>query len=205
MACNKIGQMFEQTQWRPTHYVKVDHSRFGGDDWQAQIEQAAGSGAKMLLWKAFKDGDPAQEITGLGDLPNTTWIERCQRHHYFSVGNEKAAQSWHLPEICTAYNSINVMAQWAVLLGYDEIYLLGCDGRYGNGKDDHFSADYYREVDADYKARNETNVAWAHRIIWRSCPIPIYDATINGALTIYKKVDLRSVLDGKENLQSQPA
>ncbi len=34
MAVNKIHKFYPFTQWRPTHYVKVDYSTFDPDDWK---------------------------------------------------------------------------------------------------------------------------------------------------------------------------
>lgn len=189
MGCNKIGKLGIAL----TYYVKQDHARFDVDTPEEQINPFIGK-AKMLLWNAFRDGNPSQEINGMGDLPDTTWISRCDKHHYYGIEDFKAAQSWHLPELCTAYNTISLMAQWAVLLGFDEIFLIGCDADYTDGHSDHFDENYYSKVDDDYARRNSRNVQYAHHIMKRSCPIPIYDATVNGKLDIHPKVEIERIL-----------
>ncbi len=191
IGCNKIAQF--PLPFQLTHYVKQDHARFDPDTYESQILPHVGR-AKLLLWDAFRDGDQTQEIEPMGDLPNTTWISRCKKHHYYAPGDFKAAQSWHLPQLCTAYNTISLMAQWAVILGADEIYLVGCDGEYTDGQTDHFDSNYYQEVDIRYEERNNLYLRTAHQIIKRSCPIPIYDATVGGKLEMYPKISLERII-----------
>jgi len=185
MGVNKIARIFPDTEWRPTHYVKVDHSMFEDEQPADQISPVAECGAKMLLLSQFQDT--------VGDAPNITWVDRC-KHHFYPPGHEQAAQSWHMPEYCTAHNSISLMAQWAVLLGYDEIYLLGCDLDYTDGNSDHFVEGYYHNVDWQYKERNESYALYAHQVIRRSSPVTVYNATLGGALEVHPRVDLLQVL-----------
>lgn len=190
IGCNKIAKIFPHTTWRPSHYLKMDHSPFDQDSYRDQIYPMVGS--HMLLWDAFRDGDKSQEIEGLGDLPYTQWVKRC-KHHAYIFPHDKASQTWHLPTFCTGINSINLMAQWAVSLGADEIYLVGCDGNFTDGKNDHFMENYYQTVDSGYEERNNLQLSYAHTIIKRSCPVPVYNATIGGNIEIYPRVDLRKL------------
>lgn len=190
MGVNKIAKM--NLPFVLDYYLKTDHARFDKDTYQSQIEPHIGR-SQMLLWDAFRDGDTTQDIAGMGDLPNTVWVTRCKKHHYYDVENDKAAQSWHFPEYCTAINSASLMAQWAVMLGYNEIFLVGFDGIYTNGKDDHFAGDYYTEVDSTYAERNNRNAAYAHKVIRRSCPVPVYNATAGGSVEVYPRVNLEDV------------
>lgn len=148
-----------------THYVKVDLAF--GEPWKDQVLPHLGK--KCLLWDAFRNGLPQDHPNhedipdGIGEHQNVTWVKRC-KHHYHRPGTKYAMKEWHLPSVCTAYNSISVMMQWAVLLGYDEIDLIGCDGNFTNPKEDHFTEDYYDTWDSDYQERNNENVRIAHQI-----------------------------------------
>ena len=184
MGVNKIGRIF-----RPDYYVKVDYSQFGSqwDDWKEEVLPMLGR--PCLLWDVFRDGvkDPNEPFgdsipVGIGDKPNVTWIPRCEHH-----GGDSAR--FHSP-ICTAYNSISVMVQWAEKLGYDEIFLTGCDAKYTDGKTDHFDENYYHEVDQTYTERNNRQTLAAHTFILNNCKLPIYDATVGGSLTCYPKVNI---------------
>ena len=190
MSVNKIHKIYNRTDWRPTHYVKVDFSAFDPEGWKEEILTHVTNGEKCLLWDAFRagaypnDGNYQFIHDGIGDFENVRYIPRC-RHHY-----ERKA-TWH--PICTGLNSIVTMAIWAVELGYEEIILVGCDGKFTDPKEDHFIEDYNKNVDPDYVNRNNTNVQAAHKIIAESCPVLIYDATVNGYLTNYPKVILEDV------------
>lgn len=190
MAVNKIHKIYDRTQWRPTHYVKVDYSTFDPDDWKAEVMEHIDNGEECLLWDAFRAGaDPADGNyefipDGVGDFPNVLYIPRCE-HHYLRQAR------WH--NICTGLNSIVTMVIWAVELGYKEIVLVGCDGHFTTPREDHFDPAYYQTWDADYANRNNINVAMAHEMINRNCRIPIYDATIGGSLDMYPRVKLESL------------
>lgn len=175
IGVNKIAGI---KTWRPTHYVKVDYSPFDGESWKDEILPFIETDTPCLLWDAFRDGDNDFGISdGLGDRSNVTWIARC-KHHGEPPTSKYRATEWHEP-FCTAYNSLNIMAQWAVKLGATEIHLIGCDGKFTNGKDDHFMP-YYEYVDAGYVERNNSHVLAAHQLIKANCPVPVYDHTPNG-------------------------
>jgi hypothetical protein len=190
MAVNKIHKIYSKTAWRPTHYVKVDFSAFDPDDWKGEVLGHVRSGEQCLLWDAFRagadkyDGNYEFIPDGIGDFPNVRYIPRC-KHHYARTG------AWH--PICTGLNSILTMVIWAVELGYNEIVLVGCDGKFTNPKEDHFTEDYYQTWDVGYAERNNTNTFMAHKIIKQSCPVPVLDATVNGHLTRYPKVRLEEL------------
>lgn len=189
IGVNKIGAIYD-----PTHYVKIDFSQFDGNEWKDEIEPMLGR--PCLLWDVFRDGvsipgEPFYDSIpfGLGNFPNVTWVSRCEHH-----GNKGYKGEWHEP-FCTAHNSIVTMAQWAVKLGFDEIYLVGCDGNFTNGKDDHFMP-YYETVDTGYVERNNRCFQLAHELIKRSCPVPIYNATIGGYLEVHPRADFYEIVKG---------
>lgn len=197
MAVNKIHLIYPETRWRPTHYVKVDYSVFDPehpDDWKAEIMQHVERDEHCLLWDAFykgadkHDGNYEWISNGIGDFHfNVRFIPRCE-HHYLLKG------AWH--PVCTGLNSILTMAIWAVELGFDEIVLVGCDGKFTTPPQDHFAPDYYNTWDGEYAERNNRLVREAHKVISENCPIPVYDATVNGYLDFYPKVRLEDC--GKE-------
>lgn len=192
MGVNKIHKHYSKTRWRPTHYLKVDFSAFDPDDWKGEILHHVRNGEQCLLWDAFRagadkdDGNYEFIYDGIGDFPNVRYIPRCE-HHYAMKG------AWH--PICTGLNSILTMVEWAVELGYREIVLVGCDGKFTTPQEDHFTADYYKAWDSEYTNRNNRNIQAAHDIIWNQCPVPILDATVNGHLTHYPKVRLEDLCD----------
>lgn len=191
MALNKIYKFYNKTNWRPTHYVKVDFSAFDPGDWRFEIMCHVSRGEQCLLWDAFRAGADPRDGNyefihdGIGDFPNVRYIPRCE-HHYQLKG------AWH--NLCTGPNSILTMVLWAAELGYEEIVFVGCDGKFTDPKEDHFIEDYNKVVDAEYVSRNNTCVQAAHKIISENCPVPILDATVDGYLTQYPKVRLEDVV-----------
>jgi hypothetical protein len=191
IALNKIHKFYKKTKWRPTHYVKVDYSTFDPDDWKAEVLQHVTNNEQCLLWDAFHSGadpnDGNYEFIpdGIGDIRNVTYIPRC-KHHYLRTAE------WH--DYCTGLNSVITMVNWAVILGYTEIVLVGCDAHYSNPKKDHCTSDYYAVVDKTYALRNNENIMKAHDLIAAKCPMPILDATVGGFLTQYPKVKLEELV-----------
>jgi hypothetical protein len=49
---------------------------------------------------------------------------------------------------------------------------------------------YYTRVDSNYIQRNNTHAIAAHEAILRNCPIPVYNATLGGALDAYPRVGI---------------
>jgi hypothetical protein len=191
MAVNKIHKIYKKTKWRPSHYVKVDFSAFDPEDWKDEVLQHVTNRETCLLWDAFhsgadkNDGNYEYIYDGIGDWPNVTYIPRCG-HHYYLTGD------WH--DYCTGLNSIVTMANWAYLLGYKEIVLVGCDGKFTDPRKDHFTAGYYKKVDGEYAKRNNDLIQKAHDLLAAKCPIPILDATVDGFLTQHRKVILEELV-----------
>lgn len=170
-AMNRIDLFYKYTNWRPTHYFCIDVIE-GADYWKDSVK--ANPQAKLFLldnWKGQINRD-------------AEWISRCKKHHFYASDNvSKRVESWHLPTICTAFGSMYPMMQLAVLMGYQEIYLLGCD-MWTNGQN-HMTDDYAENEDIE--RRNRDNL-YLHRIAKRSCPIPIYNATIGGSLEVTQEL-----------------
>jgi hypothetical protein len=190
MGVNKIHKIYNRTRWRPTHYLKVDYSAFDAGDWKDEILQHAHLGELCLLWNGFHGGITSLNQQygldgGIGDFFNVRYIGHCE-HHMQGKG------AWH--NVCTGLNSILTMAIWAVELGFEEIVLVGCDSKFTTPPEDHFAEDYYKEWDSGYADRNNRNVLAAHKIIKKHCPVPVFDATVNGSLKLYKKVKLEDLI-----------
>lgn len=192
---NRIHKFFDRTDWRPTYYAMVDFNQQNPKDYWKECIRAHWETRKWL-WTGFRDGDALFPDLGdgIGEVPNTTWIPRCRKHHYYMADNVKRANGWHFPDICTAFSVIGVAMQLAVLNGADEIYLLGCDLYVPDYKENFFDPDYT----GDYRQRDRLdnqNMIQAHSVARRSSPIPIYNATVGGALEVHPRVNLYEVLE----------
>lgn len=164
---------------KTTYYVCLDVSD-KDHDWQRAVDMDC---KKVFLWDGFKG-----QFFG----NNIEWLTRCIKsmHHYYAADNtDKRAESWHLPDICTAFGSMYPAMQLAVMNGATEIYLVGCD--LFTGKNDHYDGNYPEF--ADWKERNliENHL---HTVSRRSCPVPVYNATVGGNLEVYPRVDIHKIL-----------
>jgi hypothetical protein len=178
MAMNAISLIYDQTSWRPTYYYCMDVNENDTRRWKS-IEDNLGC-KKLFLWEDFQS-----RFSG----DNIEWLKRCKYHHFYQRTHSKTLKEWHLPVICTANGSMNPMAQLAVTMGYNEIYLVGVD--MFAKKYDHFHPAY--PIYTKFEERNAIELH-THSIIKKSCPVPIYNATVGGQLEIYPRVDLERLL-----------
>lgn len=204
MAMNKIHKIWTELKWkwRPTHYFKIDYNSLEKMWWKEEIEANAALGIPMFLWSMFQKGYPPGHANfddmpeGVGSLSNTVWIEKC-RHTPYHSGNWKAVQSWHLPSLCTAFTGMSTMLQIAVLMGYEEIYLLGCDLAYTPDRTKNHAIANYTLDTRDKSTMDNGNMLACHLMAKRSSPVPIYNAAPGGSLEVYPRVSLDEILKVK--------
>lgn len=178
-AMNRINLIYgDYARWRPTFYVAFD---FTGEqmlsDTLDNIEAAKHS---------FIRADRAKEIELARkqvDYPaKITYFWDCRLHAGLSAAAYKrdpdAARrmptAWHLPVVCGYASTLNVAVQMAVMMGYNPIYLLGCDlghRQYEKGRDldpNHFDPHYDGHDDEMWLDRDET-LLHMHSIIMAGC------------------------------------
>ncbi len=197
---NRIHLHYPNTAWRPSYFLMVDWNQQNPKDYWKECIKAHWDTPKYL-WEGFRDGNklfPDLDPIGEIDIPRTTWIPRCQKHHYYMADNVKCAQSWHLPQICTAFSGIGAMMQLAVQNGATELYIVGADLYVPDYRQNFFTADYTDDQRPRDKMDNE-NMNQVHRVAKRSSPAPIYNATLGGMLEVYERKDFFEVLKEKEH------
>jgi hypothetical protein len=192
-AMNRIHLHYANTSWRPTYFFMCDWNQQNPHNYWKECIQAHWN-TKKFLWDGFRDGHPYFDLEPIGEVPNTTWIQRCKKHHYYMATNWKRAESWHLPTLCTAFSGIGAMMQLAVLEGATEIYIVGADLYVPDYRKNFFTENYTD----DQRPRDEldnTNMTQVHTVARRSSPAPIYNATIGGMLEVHPRVDFFEVLE----------
>lgn len=196
-SLNRIHLYYPNTSWRPNYYLMVDfNSQNPKDYWKECIK--AHWDIPKFLWDGFRNGDKGYVDLGegIGEVPNTTWIPRCKKHHYYMGDNVvKRAQSWHLPEICTAFSGLGSVIQLAVMNGATEICLLGCDLYVPDYRQNFFTENYTGDFRERHVPDNQ-NMTWMHQLAKQSSPVPIYNCTVGGNLEIYKRRNMEEVLNG---------
>jgi hypothetical protein len=203
---NRIHLHYKNTDWRPTYFLLIDFNQQNKpiDYWKDCIR--AHWETPKYLWDGFRSGDQGYPDLGdgIGEVPNTTWIPRCKRHHYYQGDNyRKRAESWHFPEICTAFSGIGSMMQLAVLNGATELYIVGADLYVPDYRANFFTPDYTDDQRPRDKMDNE-NMNQAHMVARRSSPVPIYNATLGGKLEVHPRVDFFEVLNGEKEKVYRP-
>jgi len=204
MVMNKFGRMDTYHNWgmRPKYYFKTDHNTVD----RTQVEEitwALEHCEHLFLWDMFRTGYPERHPNyetlpeGVGDIPNTTWIEKCPekcRQYFFD--NVKATQEWHMPTLCTAFGGMSTMIQIASMwLKYDEIYLVGCDLGYTPDASKNHAIPNYTTDKRDKSYIDNGNMLHLHEMAKRCCPVPIYNATVGGQLEVYPRVDIWELLN----------
>lgn len=199
---NRIHMHYKKTSWRPTYFLMVDFNQQNKpiDYWKDCIR--AHWKTPKFLWEGFRSGDKGYSDLGdgIGEVPSTTWIPRCKRHHYYMATNyRKRAESWHLPEICTAFSGIGAMMQLAVLNGATELCLVGAD-LYESDYRQNFFDPNYTDDPRDRSELDNTNMNYVHTVARRSSPVPIYNCTIGGKLEVHPRRDFYEVLHAQEEI-----
>lgn len=191
-AVNRIHKIYPHTSWRPDYYVRVEPVDLERDnekvvqDFQEECRLHVRLGEQCTFPKIWKEW--------LGEYPNVTYRSTCR---HFS--RKRVPGGWHLPMLCDYGTVITAAIQEAVIRGFTEIVLVGCDLT-----GEHFSPDYGQ-------AAIQTGL-WrtAHEIAKRESDtmgISIYNATIGGSLEVYPRVNLETYLVDRQRqeLAANPA
>jgi hypothetical protein len=191
IACNRINLIYPQTKWRPSIYTHPESLAPN----LPYIQEHVDMGISCYLGEHFAE-PPRGKLT-LKDAPNIHWINDhpC---HLLSFFDPELPDEWLLPQLCSFGGSVNLMMQIAVLNGYDELILLGCDLEYRDNKPSHFDPryEYGGEYPAFTRARNAffghvQALNWIRRF---SPKIKVYNATRGGLLELWERVWLEDVI-----------
>lgn len=206
MVMNKFGRMAAHHDWKlkPKYYFKIDHNTVDKTHIE-EIMWGVKNCQKLFLWEQFRTGYKVGHSNfedmpeGVGNLTgvNVQWLKKC-KHTPYQWNNWKAVQSWHLPELCTAFGGMSTMIQIASL-EYDEIYLLGCDLGYTPDVNKNHAVPNYTSDTRDKTEMDNGNMTALHNMAKRCSPVPIYNATVGGYLETYPRVNIFELLKGKEH------
>lgn len=150
-ATNRIWKMFEETDWRPTYYVRGEMPAYVEEHVLEDLKEMSRHPTHFRLQEGFKGY--AERAWGPAH-PGCVW------DFYTTCGGKE--HDWHLPEICGYGSVVHQAMQLAVLDGAEEIHLIGCD----LGTPSHFYGEEGRCVDEALRK--------AHAIAARCCPVPIF-------------------------------
>lgn len=219
-ACNAIYLLFDRIDWRPTYYTCVD-SRVLPDQ-AAAIAQMLDSNPAMT---GFFPAE-IQEHTGRKRrYPTRTVLPSRPNRFYF---REVFGSLDNLPDsmfsnditegVIQPHTVTITMLQIAAFMGFQEIYLVGCDTKYKvpdsakqededglaltSTRDDdpnHFDPTYFGKGRKWHKPN--TNLMVEHYKIARqaleNAGVKVFNATVGGELEVFDRVDFGDLFDAQ--------
>jgi len=204
---NQIGLLYSETDWRPTYYLFFENVGSGrpdhGVDFNSYVPYVARemeSGRRCFISEHLQPG--LMEYTRYRLFQNVLYVPYRCPHMKLDVTYPGRPYAWHLPNLCHYGGTMNIAIQLAFLMGYDPIYLLGCDLGYipitseTTEDPNHFHPDYWTWTDHGIRSMDKTlesmhiNAKKEVEYHGRS----IYNATVGGELEVYERVDIHEVL-----------
>lgn len=193
-ATNRIYELFDKTDWRPTYYVNQDHNlirTFG-----TQIRDVE---AEMV----FLPVDYRKDFTG------GRYRFFVLKHKDFYPGNapfSKDISKYLAQGFTVTYGAIQI----ALYMGFSEIYLVGIDHNYSITRDAHGRPVKTESVDGNYSKgmKEYVNTSNLPRIeettisyetaekVSAKCGVKIYNCTRGGKLEAFERKNLEDVLGG---------
>ena len=184
-ACNRINLAYDKTDFRPSVYV---HPESLAPD-IPYIQENIDMGITCWIGEHFQNEIKPSKATH--------FIKDCH-HHLWNYDNPDLPLEWHFPQPCSFGGSVNWAMQKAVMDGFNELILIGCDLEYKDKKPSHFDERYEHggEQPAWFASRN---AFWGHvqalcYIRRKNLNVRVLNATIGGNLHIWERVDLKDVV-----------
>lgn len=204
-AANRIFTLFPKTSWRPTYFFCIDYLMYGLD--HEEINEIDTKLRFVPIERSLAAGRIYDEITYYNRVVNCVSIENGE-----VVRIKKYDFSEEIEDRVFGGQSVIFDAlQFAVYMGFQEIYLLGMDHSYkrevlADGtviehdvKADHFNKEYDKGLE---NAVAVVAPLYAVEIAFRSAKkicdakgIVIKNATRGGKLEIFERIDLEDVLN----------
>ena len=191
-ATNNIHLIYPFTRWRPKFYVRSEGIPEGAntDVWLPSVDAALKHGAECHLSGYYQNHVP--RLKGV-----VTELKHCT-HHTLNFDDKECPGEWHMPWICQFGGSLIVAMQIALLKGFDELVLLGCDLNYRDNKPSHFAEGYEHGFEQPAFYANKNNL-WAHVCginyhARRNLPYKVINATVGGDLHLYPRKRLEDVV-----------
>jgi hypothetical protein len=193
-ACNKIYLAFTETAWRPTYYAVEDDLVILQN--HATINELSGF-TKFFPERTKKLAPP---------FKNSLYFNLGLQKRYSDTpnfSNNALSKLYHGATI------VYTMIQLACFMGFKEIYLLGVDFNFSfnnneikgtvirsEGESNHFHPDYRKSGEKWHKPRlqDQERAFLVARESTKKLNCEILDATRNGKLTVFQKINLDTIL-----------
>lgn len=207
-SANKIYKIFDQTSWRPDFYACTDHLVFN----QNYRDIFKYISCPLFLHFGFKKKSKSSNFPGL-----TKGKEICYLKYFYHKGRIKFRPDCKI--ILSGGSVTFVLISLAWMMGFRNIYLIGCDHNYGAfaGQKTGNSIDPGAGINQDYFAKNYMKpgelinvgdlekATEGYRIARKYIERHgghLYNATRGGKLEVLERVDLDELLEeSQENLR----
>lgn len=183
-SMNGIYKVFDRTEWRPKYFVAEDYTFLASyvESDQINIENEI----------TFLLGDTNEELCRKKRKEN----EYIYHVNYIRRDKEKTKFATDLLYGTYAGGTVTFACmQWAIYMGYTEIYLLGVDFSYFGTAEKKCYGHFYDEK--EYTARPATEWVYNSYISAKeyaeSHDVKIYNATRGGKLEVFERVDFDSL------------
>jgi len=185
ISCNRIHLIYDKFQWRPTAYVFEDPrgNPFRYEDCQFHLRQG---------YECWISSEIVNGIPFWWDYPNLRIFHRCPH-------TIDSRSSWHPPHFCAIGGPIHTAAQIAIFeYGATELVLLGTDGHYEKGRENHVVGDYLPKMMNRSAAEvlNRT-LDVAHDLLQSECDklgIQVWNASPESGISAHPKIALEDIL-----------
>lgn len=204
---NKVYDLFEVTDWRPTHFVAITNENWKYKDWAEAIEKIVATGIPCFLsdrywiyyeigrthdWYKPPEGDNVIQI-------KARKLMRDRNGEMISI----TGWATDIEEFIISHRTVSmVFLQLAHWMGFSPLYLVGCDLGYkphfeGEPDPNHWNTNYEHRKTV-YRARYDNiRMKRVHGIMSKIAKregIEVYNATIGGELEAYERVDIYDIL-----------
>lgn len=181
-SMNSIHLIFNETDWKPTYYGVQD----------------------IRAFRFFRENinffNPSRVFVGFNnfkDSPslnfNFNYYLLNFLHHSGPNPNKKIKFSFNADSI--VYDGFSItysLIQIAVFMGFKEIYLLGVDNIYTQGKNNHFKNGYINPIDFNATTRMEKAFLHALKVL-KDFDVKIFNSTKGGNLEVFERVEFDKI------------
>jgi hypothetical protein len=210
-AMNRISLIYEKVKWRPSFFICTTNNIYR-KSWQKDIFKSIDLGITSFVWDKFKDL--------VGERENVYYLNCTDGEHITGKPNDEWWSDDISKRVSKFGTSMLVALQIASYMGFNPLYLIGCDLGYVKPKrnllqkitakfakkyepfsndPNHFDPNYGTPgASADNLA---LNMNAAHRLALSNTKrlgIKIANATVGGSLEVYPRVDIHSIIAKKD-------
>lgn len=197
IAMNRISLIYANTFWRPSYYIYASdnvNNQNWGQEWRKSVRQAVLEPKTVsFIYELYGDC-----------LPNNVEVEWLKSVTEFEIGTEGTFSTNASQWISKSGTSMNIALQLAYYMGFEQIFLLGCDLNWKttrrNQKDpNHFDPNYSANIPDGERERlrmRKTHL-YAYKYFIKANK-EVYNLTQNTLLDVYPFASYEKIVQQPE-------